>query len=166
MKRKADGEMNRMKKRIKMKQKKRKGFQIEVRKQQELGNYYMVMITPNVNLFVTNQASCCYVCQVHVDTPESISNLSESTLKNIRQEGCFIRQMLPDGTTAQCVAVQDGYVFECPVKLLNHVGLQKEKNRKLTERTSRRCGCGVKDCDMNSLIVVNALNKMGIQTPK
>ena len=54
MKRKADGEMNRMKKRIKMKQNKRKEFQIQVRKQQKLGNYYMAMITPNINLFVTN----------------------------------------------------------------------------------------------------------------
>jgi len=54
MKRKADGDMNRMKKRMKIKQKKRKEFQIEVRKQQELGNYYMVMITPNINLFITN----------------------------------------------------------------------------------------------------------------
>ena len=107
-----------------------------------------------------------YLHQVHVDTPDKIVNLSESTLKNIRQEGCFIRRMLPDKVTAECVAIQDGYVFECPRELLMHVQTMKLKNEDLYQRTSRRCGCGIKDCDMNSLMVGDTLAEMGIDVPK
>ena len=42
MKRKADGEMNRMKKRVKTKRMKREEFEKEAQRQKDLGNYYMV----------------------------------------------------------------------------------------------------------------------------
>ena len=104
--------------------------------------------------------------QVHVDAPEKIMNLSESTLKNIRQEGCFIRRMLPDKKTVECVAIQDGYIFKCPRKLLIHVQSMKKDIEDLYQQTSHRCGCGIKDCDINSLVVGDTLAKMGIKVPK
>ena len=93
-------------------------------------------------------------------------NLSESTLNNIRQEGCFIRRMLPDKRTVECVAIQDGYVFKCPRELLMNVQTIKQQNADLYQQTSRRCGCGIKDCDMNSLLARDTLENMGIKVPK
>ena len=44
MKRKADNLINRVKKKVKLQKRKRDLFQQEVRKEKELGNYYMVKI--------------------------------------------------------------------------------------------------------------------------
>ena len=67
--------------------------------------------------------------------------------------------MLADGITAQCVAIQDEYVFKCPFSLLIHVQTMRKNNEELHKRTSRRCGCGVNVCDARSLIVVDSLIK-------
>ena len=89
-------------------------------------------------------------------------NLSQSTLKNIRKEGCFINRMLSDGTIAECVANADGYVFECPLNLLKSVRDIREYNGELYSKTSRRCGCGHPTCDMDSITVKDSLERMGI----
>ena len=44
MKRKADGEMNGMKKRVRIKKMKREEFKKEVQRQKDLGNYYMACV--------------------------------------------------------------------------------------------------------------------------
>lgn len=112
------------------------------------------------------QLLVCSLCvQVHVDTPEAIKNLHPSTLERIRKEGCFIIRSLPDGVTVQCKAIQDGYIFKCPRSLLINVADQKQRNEKLYTSISRRCGCGISQCDENSLLVREKLIKMGVDVP-
>ena len=93
--------MSQMKKRVKIKRMKREEFKKEVQRQKDLGNYYMVYTLLYWIIFyhctefsiwifeyiwiLEYSLMCYYVCQVHVDTPESLKNLSESTLKGIRQ---------------------------------------------------------------------------------
>ena len=108
-------------------------------------------------------SSCCV--QIYVDTPETIKNLHPSTLEHIRKEGCFIIRCLPDGVTVQCKAIQDGYTFTCPRSLLINVKDQKQRSEKLYASISRRCGCGISQCDENSLLVREKLIKMGLDVP-
>lgn len=91
-----------------------------------------------------------------------IKNLSESTLKNIRKEGCFINKMLSDGL-ASCTAIQDGHVFICPFNMLRNVRDIKKDNQKLYSETSRRCACGHPTCDIDAISVKKILTQMGLQ---
>ena len=99
---------------------------------------------------------------VPVATVDMIKNLSESTLKNIRKEGCFINKMLSDGL-ASCTAIQDGHVFICPFNMLRNVRDIKKDNQKLYSETSRRCACGHPTCDIDSITVKKFLTQMGLQ---
>ena len=101
--------------------------------------------------------------QVPVATVDMIKNLSETTLKNIRKEGCFINKMLPDGVTASCTAMQDEHVFKCPFNMLRNVRDIRKDNQKLYSETSRRCACGHPTCDIDSITVKNSLTQMGLQ---
>lgn len=104
--------------------------------------------------------------QVPVDTVQNLKNMSQRTMQNIRKEGCFIIKILP-GDVAQCKAIQDGKIFECPRHLLIHVEQNKERKRQLNMQTSNRhCGCGLPSCDQDSLQIFNSLRGMGIQVPK
>ena len=56
--------------------------------------------------------------------------MSERTLQNIRQEGCFILKEL-SGDIVECKAIQDGKIFRCPRHLLIHVETKKKKKTQL-----------------------------------
>lgn len=92
--------------------------------------------------------------------------MSERTKSNIRKEGCFMLRMLSKDI-AECKAVQDGKIFQCPRNLLVHVDENRKIKRKLNEDTSNRhCGCGLPSCDQNSIEVFKSLRQMGMQVPK
>ena len=92
--------------------------------------------------------------------------MSERTKNNIRKEGCFILRMLSKDI-AECKAIQDGKIFQCPRNLLVHVDENRKIKRKLNEETSNRhCGCGLPSCDQNSLKIFKSLRQMGMQVPK
>ena len=101
-----------------------------------------------------------------MDTVENLKNMSERTKQNIRKEGCFIIRMLSKDI-AECKAVQDGKIFECPKNLLVHVDENRKIKRKLNEETSNRhCGCGLSGCDQDSIEIYKSLRQMGIQVSK
>ena len=102
--------------------------------------------------------------QVPVATPEMIENLSESTLQGVRREGCFILRHVTEDIV-ECKAVQDGYVFQCPKKHLTSMKTVRAKISQLYSEASRRCACGIKTCDEDSLFIRKSLIKMGFAVP-